>query len=532
MSFSKNIKEDILVASARHCCVCHRYKGVKIEIHHILPKHKGGLDTFENAIPLCFDCHSDAGHYNSKHPKGTKFSIEELKKHKKNWFNIVKKNSIPQKTENQIHSRYLITKEFDFIKDLSKKDLSKFPIDNCLLLDNDSLKMFKDLFFNQHERELEITNPIELTPNEYELSFPDAVKVSNIEGSYYFFHHQRTPSIKEISSTCKKDNLSLFLAQHSISPERIAKINTCFGSECGERGSFEELYQLRPLYFKFLVLTNISDTHIKAINLTTDKHNGILYSNCEIKGKHVMEFPRILIAPNQSIIIPLGMFLAEFDDLEKAENFTRLSEIRGDRSVVFDHTVYNKKQKIEYIGINYLPISLKYEQTNKIYTQDLHPFDFENLYWVDSFWNCGSCPHLFYISTANDIIYKGEIFDTSPNIETTLYLEIEDDIKQIIVAELEHEYTTINSIYKNGIKIATNIQLEINQDIRIDVKRLDKILISGFYSTISNMSIKLPITKKNSIIEKYKKVYMNYKVMPSASINTKQVKLKSSLTNN
>lgn len=71
-----------------------------MEIHHIHPKGKGGEDTFENAIPLCFDCHCDAGHYNSKHPKGIKFSPEELRKHKERWFQKVEDNHIqPPKLE-------------------------------------------------------------------------------------------------------------------------------------------------------------------------------------------------------------------------------------------------------------------------------------------------------------------------------------------------------------------------------------------------------------------------------------------------
>ncbi|SDL88760.1 HNH endonuclease [Kriegella aquimaris] len=71
-----------------------------MEIHHIHPKEKGGEDTFENAIPLCFDCHCDAGHYNPKHPKGLKFSPEELRKHKTRWFQKVQDNNIqPPKVE-------------------------------------------------------------------------------------------------------------------------------------------------------------------------------------------------------------------------------------------------------------------------------------------------------------------------------------------------------------------------------------------------------------------------------------------------
>ena len=127
MGFPTKVKEDILVASARHCCVCHRYKGVKIEIHHIQPKAKRGLDTFENAIPLCFDCHSDAGHYFAKHPKGTKFSPKELQKHKNEWFEIVKTNNISQKSENLIHSRFIISKDFSLIQDIANKNLENFP---------------------------------------------------------------------------------------------------------------------------------------------------------------------------------------------------------------------------------------------------------------------------------------------------------------------------------------------------------------------------------------------------------------------
>lgn len=94
MGFPKEVKSRILVDTARHCCVCHRYKGVKVEVHHIRPQSEGGPNTYENAIALCFDCHADAGHYNPKHPKGTKYSPEELKKSKNQWIEMVRKNNI------------------------------------------------------------------------------------------------------------------------------------------------------------------------------------------------------------------------------------------------------------------------------------------------------------------------------------------------------------------------------------------------------------------------------------------------------
>jgi hypothetical protein len=88
MAFSPDVVERLLVACHRHCCICHKPAGNKMEIHHIVPKSEGGEDTEENGIPFCFDCHAEVGSYNPRHPKGRKFTPTELKKHKEQWFAI------------------------------------------------------------------------------------------------------------------------------------------------------------------------------------------------------------------------------------------------------------------------------------------------------------------------------------------------------------------------------------------------------------------------------------------------------------
>lgn len=86
MPFSQKIREDAIVKSDRHCCVCHKHKGVKLNVHHIIQECEGGENILENAIVLCLDCHSDAGHYNPKHPIGLKYSPSELKRHRDKWW--------------------------------------------------------------------------------------------------------------------------------------------------------------------------------------------------------------------------------------------------------------------------------------------------------------------------------------------------------------------------------------------------------------------------------------------------------------
>lgn len=101
MPFPEKVKEDALVACGRHCCICHKFCGNKIEIHHIKPRAKGGADSFDNAIPLCFDCHAEVGQYNSEHPKGTKFSEAELKRHRDNWYKLYAQGKTPENQKKQ-----------------------------------------------------------------------------------------------------------------------------------------------------------------------------------------------------------------------------------------------------------------------------------------------------------------------------------------------------------------------------------------------------------------------------------------------
>lgn len=59
-----------------------------METDHIKPKAEGGTDEIENAIPVCFECHAEIHAYNDKHPKGRKFTPEEIKGHKEQWLKI------------------------------------------------------------------------------------------------------------------------------------------------------------------------------------------------------------------------------------------------------------------------------------------------------------------------------------------------------------------------------------------------------------------------------------------------------------
>ena len=86
--FPQKEVDQLLVRCHRHCCICHRFCGVKVEIDHIVPQADQGSDDIENAIAVCFECHAEIHGYNDKHPRGRKFHPGELKKHKEQWLKV------------------------------------------------------------------------------------------------------------------------------------------------------------------------------------------------------------------------------------------------------------------------------------------------------------------------------------------------------------------------------------------------------------------------------------------------------------
>lgn len=92
MSFPGDIREAALIACARHCCLCGHFCGLKIELHHIIHRSEGGMDTFDNCIPLCFECHADMRSYDHKHPKGSKYTPNELRSRRDSWYEHVRKS--------------------------------------------------------------------------------------------------------------------------------------------------------------------------------------------------------------------------------------------------------------------------------------------------------------------------------------------------------------------------------------------------------------------------------------------------------
>jgi hypothetical protein len=89
---------------------------------HIKPIENGGGDSIENAIPLCFECQAEVQLYNA-HPRGRKFSSDELRDHREQWLKICEKSTgallMPQRPYDVGPIQALID-ELDFNGEISK----------------------------------------------------------------------------------------------------------------------------------------------------------------------------------------------------------------------------------------------------------------------------------------------------------------------------------------------------------------------------------------------------------------------------
>ena len=62
MGFPESLKVEIRKRANFRCCWCRRPSdSYTVEIHHIIPKSEGEDNTFDNAAPLCPNCHDTYG---------------------------------------------------------------------------------------------------------------------------------------------------------------------------------------------------------------------------------------------------------------------------------------------------------------------------------------------------------------------------------------------------------------------------------------------------------------------------------------
>lgn len=483
MGFSPTIKQQVLNDTARHCCVCHRYKGIKIEIHHLEQEADGGSNTYENAIPLCFDCHSDAGHYNDRHPKGTKFSISELRKARDNWYQFVKEKSIVEKLiiSNHIHTSYYVLHSFDILDSVLKGDFTSINNNRkrVFLLSNTISKRWemlleshnKDFGYSVEQQMLVETQHFN-TIDDYCKTYDGVKVIDKSTTEYPYYEAIRKPNWSDLLSIVESNLFITHLSNSGIDAEQFC---TCIlykngdGCDCAEAEfEYTEYLEIAPISFLFLGITNTSKEQIKLNQLLVKESTDINLPNFNLLPSEMVLIPIASAINLQEIVI--GSTLLEHIDGERGQDFSRVfnGEEFDENNVVFF------KDKIN-------PVSVVYNDNNGEYEVEIHELDFNNLYSMNSYWQCGSCPHLFYKKENGQQEYVRELLVSSSFKPGTDEIIVPADIFELIIRELEDEVTYIDKIFINNRLIYESIILEKGNSLTFQVSPYDHIVIEGRY---------------------------------------------------
>ena len=463
MGFPQSVKEKILVDTARHCCVCHRYKGVKVEVHHIGQEALGGANNYENAITLCFDCHADAGYYNPKHPRGIKFSPSELKRAKEQWIEMVCKHDIQQPIEpDKFYCRYYICKNYENLVEIANEDLSRFPVENPLLRKN-HVTDYLSKVISKHSKSYRHANAWgkSLTnKNDYLKMHPDAIVPSGSDNLFPYFEILRKPSREELEVLKKEDGILQLMLAADLPIDQISIIG-CYENACGGV-KLQEEFIFRELWCSFLAITNIFDKPIALESIVGKRAGNNNFSKFVTSSNDlsIIDLPKAAVPPNSTVILPIALLLPPLYP-QSFETWHEASEDGWKEQVqVVSHEGTSRANYSDYLvyGDQIIVDSIQYKLEGTIFTQEAHKFDLSNMYTIDRHWQCGSCPHLFFKNS--DLFYARELLAHSESKIGKDHFKVPENVDTLIIAEIEDERTEITCLKINGTSFLENIYSE------------------------------------------------------------------------
>jgi hypothetical protein len=526
VGFSKEVREQALVASARHCCVCHRVNGVKVEVHHIEPRSEGGADEYDNAIVLCFDCHADAGHYNPAHPKGTKFSRSELKRARDEWYRLVREHKVePLAKSPRLHCRYYLARQYEAILEIADGDLSNFPEDAPLLVETDVLKFLRkliaehpasyrhDYIFGDEYESLE----------EYLRKRPDADSIDKQDGRLSYFDTVRIPSYDELESrVSSKDSVSKFLLKEKAPIDEISAVVTyyegCGGVPCQEK------FLVRPLNLLFITARNITDSVLTLdalvgeVNLTSMSYRRFA---SRASSTHSYSLPKAPIAPGETVVVPIALVLSPFHSWDFIINSSAYKELSPGVSQTVSHAkmAAGELEQFSTIGPTIMPRAISIADSHE--NEDIHPVDLSNLYVISRDWAMGSCPHLF--TYCGEWAYLGEVLAKSMGVSGESVIRVAEGTIKILIAELEEEVTLIEAIIVDGKCVVGERTLEQGDalEVVLDSPAPEggmSIVIRGFYVPIeSAKGLRKDVVRRNTLVCQHLRHLKGLKAQPGTS---------------
>ena len=499
--FPQAVREQVLVEAARHCSVCHRYKAVGIEVHHIQPRADGGADTEDNAIALCFDCHSAAGHYNPKHPRGTKFSPNELRRHKEQWRRIVESGVIiPVESSDEllVTCRHVITSDQAALEDILKMNKAELPFGDFERLElGPTIEHIRECFaqgglFRGYMGRRSYTGC---------LVADDAAGYKSAEE----FHHaypefdgaEERPLRHDDSEFLKTQPIWQRAIAEGVDPAQIGRVFAVHGPDCGgDLWHREAVFRVPHAVFMQIRNDGIRPIRLRAVTAVSSGSIGRidfrpLVAAQDVAGYQRIETPPATILPGHSLFVPEGVFYGPLEDgwFESRSSEQYAGNVETTSELKVQYFIFDPEQQGPFHATGpWLHIeSFEMLLENGPRRIQVHGFDPRKPFVsVDTVWLAGSCPHVFVRTVEGAWHYAGEILVTASSAEfvSCTICVVPEYVSAVRIAELEYETTTLEWIRVDDCLIAENVVLARGDWIDVAASAGQTLSIRGYYSNL------------------------------------------------
>lgn len=481
MPFSQNVKTKAVEAAAGHCCVCHRFDAGHIEVHHIIPQANGGSDDFENAIALCFDCHTWAGHYNNRHPKGFRYSPEYLQVARNSWYAKVAAGPIAVE-DAAVQARYLISRDHDVSTRLLAGDLSVSPIKDALLAGNEFGKFFSTALGLRPQGLRRFLGNDFTSIEDYLQVHPDAkCHHSDLDG-YAYYDCVRECGSAELAQRISEDRLSQLALDRGADSTDLCVV-AADNSQCGD-GAVTEIYLTRPAWVVFLALTNITNRPLTLEQVLGQRDTSERYRPLGAQAdEFVLHMPPCGISPSQTVLVPMSLLFGPIEEL--GEEQAKINEFldAGDSIEIMNLTEFPPEGLTNFrlLGPAFWPKQVVARRAGVPITQSVHKLALGSVYTLDRVWQCGSCPHLFMQSHDGTWRYLTELIPNGQRVEVFHSIDLPSDATVIVIAELEDEVSVLTEIAMDGCVVARKIEMHKGDVLRIPLSGARTLSVAGSY---------------------------------------------------
>jgi hypothetical protein len=449
-----------------------------MEVHHIIQEADGGPNGFENAIPLCFECHAWAGHYNDRHPKGYKFTPTHLRKSRDEWYAAVA-NGLPQRYVAKLHPRYLLCRNPVVSLALLEGRLDLAPFPDSMLVENQYGAATREML----RRGVDTKFPGDSygTIDEYRAQHVDAIVDKTMIQDYPYYKCVRR---------CKRSdegrlgdlNHTLLKAGASLEDLCVAVVATdmCAG------GGFDEIYETRPPWALFVALTNVSESKVTLTHIDGTQSPITTYRPFEKATEQVqVGLPKCSVLPGQTILVPTGLLLGPIEPLAARAAHVRTVLDEGEHSEELSLQQFEQSPwgRCRLVGPHLSPERIFLIDEYGEHAEAVHDLDPNSVYTIDREWHCGSCPHLFTVSANGQLLYQGEVIATGQNKTVTEEHVLPEGTQKVVIAELEDEQTLIERLELDGTIIRRDIRLHTGDVVIIAVANARQLRITGLYTS-------------------------------------------------